>query len=175
IDEESGCEEGRAVFLTIAEVRGELMLTEALRSAEDDVGAVARAIVVRRPGLSRIVLDLLLRKRARQALALLVSAELERSTPRSPVAVQLAGEVCFLEVAVTPVAVGILAGDGEAASEVLPLEAAADARFLGAEAAVAPEHAQASLAGLRLARDDVDRSGGGVRAVQHGAAAAHDL
>src|SRR6185503_19177299 len=55
----------------------------------------------------------------------------------------------------------------------LPVEAAT--QLFGAVAAGARQRQRASLTGLRSPRDDVDRAARRARAVEHRAAAAHDL
>ena len=151
------------------------MRADALRAPKRGMGAVTFAPVVRRVGLPRVGGDLGLGERAGQALALLVHPELEVAARRAEVTVDAHEGVALAVAAVAPIAIRILVGCGKRAAQRFALLYESRPRFLGTVAAGASQCMRAALARARAASDDVDGAAGSSRAIEHRAAAAHDL
>src|SRR4029077_12536712 len=108
-------------------------------------------------------------------LALLVHAELEVRARGAEVAVDARERILLAVAAVGAIAVGIFIGRRDSAAQGLPLARIAAAEFLGAVAAGTREGERTLLAWTAAARNDVDGAACGAGAVEHRAAAAHDL
>jgi hypothetical protein len=148
---------------------------QAIRTEQADAVGVQRAEVLRGRGLGRIGVELGQRQGTRQARLLLRAFHLDAHAAAREAGLQADAEVALVEVAVVAVVLAALARHGDVGGDVARHLRQRRAHVVLAELAGFGEH-RAVHAGLRAAAGhDLDHAAGGALAVQHAAAAAHDL
>ncbi|MCZ7562495.1 MAG: hypothetical protein M5U08_00775 [Burkholderiales bacterium] len=173
--EEVVAEERAALARAVAEIGRELALAERDLAGEQPACAVARRPVVRRAGAPRIARQLRLGARAGQPQVLAVSTELDAERPGTAEPAQIGFAVALSDAVVLAPVVRLVVVQREGAARLVAGDRASAAKLDGVEPPDARRHRAGARAALGRARDDVDRAAGRTAAVQHAAAAAHDL